>query len=163
MILLRLARPQIKCLLVRILLKRPSPERSRSISLGKARKLSTPKRMEILPVWESFPPPVHALHCVGGRIENGEVLFRVSSKTLLLTQETRVVDPIRIYTPLSLSIRTRTRFSSILVFSHKEFQPDKKHSFRHNLMLSCLDIVLNLTKYFRRENKHNCFKLDKIF
>ena len=81
MILLRLARPQIKCLLVRVLLKRASPERSRSISLGKARKLSTPKRMEILPVWESFPPPVHALHCVGGRIENGEVLFRVSSKT----------------------------------------------------------------------------------
>ena len=81
LILLGLARPQIKCLLVSALLKRASPERSRSTSLGKARKLSTPKRIEILPEWESLPPPVHALHCVGGRIENGEVLFRVSSKT----------------------------------------------------------------------------------
>ena len=70
LILLGLARPQIKCLLVSALLKRASPEQSQSTSLGKARKLSTAKRIEILPEWESLLLPVHALHWVSGRIKS---------------------------------------------------------------------------------------------
>ena len=81
LISLGLLRPQIKCFFVSAHLKRADPEQSQSTSLGKARKLSTPKRIEILPEWESFPLPVHALHWVCCRIENGEVLFRGSSRT----------------------------------------------------------------------------------
>ena len=40
-----------------------------------------PGGYEILPEWDSFPLPVHALHWFGSRIENGEVRFRASSKT----------------------------------------------------------------------------------
>ena len=79
--LILLAWPEIKYSLVSLLLKRAIPEGPRSISLGKVRKLSTPKRIEIQPEWASFPPPVHPLHWFGGRIQNGEVLFRASLKT----------------------------------------------------------------------------------
>ena len=64
---------------MRILLHSTAPPLSRSSSLGKARGLSLPGRMDILAKWDVVEFPVHALHFSGVVKEKAEPLLRSAS------------------------------------------------------------------------------------
>ena len=77
--ILELGQPKIKYSFVISFLKSVVPVELRSCSFRKARKLSPPNRMEILPEWDSWLCLVHTLHWFGITIENVNVLFNLSS------------------------------------------------------------------------------------
>ena len=126
---MELGRPKIKYLYEILLLKRAVPEELQSFYLEKARKLSPPNRMLILPEWDNWLFPVHALHQFGISIENAEELFNLSSIAyrcslnmfhLSVTSVARTVDP----SPVNGSRLTRERLPCVYMLGGRLCKAD---------------------------------------